>query len=35
MIKVIRDINYIKKLNAFLELRREGENQDSILVKKN
>ena len=33
MIKVIRDINYIKKLNAFLELRREGENQDTILVK--
>ena len=36
MIKIIRSnsSNYINKLNVFLEKRREGKNQDKILVKK-
>ena len=33
MIKVIRGNNYIKKLNIFLEKRREVEGKDKILVK--
>ena len=36
MIKIIKSNsgNYINKLNAFLEKRREGKNQDKVLVKK-
>ena len=36
MIKIIKsnNSNYVNKLNVFLEKRREGKNQDEILVKK-
>ena len=36
MIKIMKsnNSNYINKLNVFLEKRREGKNQDEILVKK-